>query len=99
MGGYIELYVNRCGQWECAHGWAPGSAKTRAIKTLSQNLESEFSRLHFAPDLLPSDTTGSEIYLGEQDGERFAFQPGPIFSNLVLADEINRAPAKVQAAP
>ena len=76
----------------------PGLAKTRAIKTLSKHLESEFSRIQFTPDLLPSDITGSEIYLGEQAKERFVFQPGPIFSNLVLADEINRAPAKVQAA-
>jgi MoxR-like ATPase len=76
----------------------PGLAKTRAIKTLSQHLESEFSRIQFTPDLLPSDITGSEIYLGEEAEERFVFQPGPIFSNLVLADEINRAPAKVQAA-
>jgi MoxR-like ATPase len=76
----------------------PGLAKTRAIKTLSTHLESEFSRIQFTPDLLPSDITGSEVYLGEEAAERFAFQPGPIFSNLVLADEINRAPAKVQAA-
>ena len=76
----------------------PGLAKTRAIKTLSKHLESEFRRIQFTPDLLPSDITGSEIYLGEQAKKRFVFQPGPIFSNLVLADEINRAPAKVQAA-
>ena len=76
----------------------PGLAKTRAIKTLSLHLESAFSRIQFTPDLLPSDITGSEIYLGEQAEERFVFRPGPIFSNLVLADEINRAPAKVQAA-
>ncbi|TWU56315.1 AAA family ATPase [Rubripirellula reticaptiva] len=76
----------------------PGLAKTRAIKTLSQNLESEFSRIQFTPDLLPSDITGAEIYLGEDAAERFVFQKGPIFANLVLADEINRAPAKVQAA-
>ncbi|MEM6689253.1 MAG: MoxR family ATPase [Planctomycetota bacterium] len=76
----------------------PGLAKTRAIKTLSQNLESEFSRIQFTPDLLPADVTGSEVYLGEDSSERFAFQPGPIFGNLVLADEINRSPAKVQAA-
>ncbi len=74
----------------------PGTAKTRSIKTLSKLIESEFSRVQFTPDLLPSDVTGSEIYR-EQTGE-FDFQPGPIFGNLVLADEINRAPAKVQAA-
>lgn len=76
----------------------PGLAKTRAIKTLSGNLQSEFSRIQFTPDLLPADITGSEVYLGEVSDERFVFQEGPIFSNLVLADEINRSPAKVQAA-
>lgn len=74
----------------------PGTAKTRSIKTLSKLVESQFRRVQFTPDLLPSDVTGSEIYR-EHDGS-FEFQPGPIFGNLVLADEINRAPAKVQAA-
>lgn len=74
----------------------PGTAKTRSIKTLSKLVEVEFGRVQFTPDLLPSDVTGSEVYR-EQTGE-FDFQPGPIFGNLVLADEINRAPAKVQAA-
>src|SRR6478609_6798013 len=72
----------------------PGLAKTRAIKSLSQALESEFSRIQFTPDLLPSDVTGGEIY---RDG-KFEFRQGPVFGNLVLADEINRAPAKVQSA-
>ena len=76
----------------------PGLAKTRAVKSLAKNMEAEFSRVQFTPDLLPSDITGSEMYLGEQTEERFAFQKGPIFANIVLADEINRAPAKVQAA-
>jgi MoxR-like ATPase len=74
----------------------PGVAKTRSIKTLGKLVESEFRRVQFTPDLLPSDVTGSEIYR-EQNGS-FDFQPGPIFGNLVLADEINRSPAKVQAA-
>jgi MoxR-like ATPase len=74
----------------------PGTAKTRSIKTMSKLIESEFRRVQFTPDLLPSDVTGSEIYR-EQNGT-FEFQPGPLFGNLVLADEINRAPAKVQAA-
>lgn len=74
----------------------PGTAKTRSIKTLSRLIQSEYRRVQFTPDLLPSDVTGSEIYR-EQTGT-FDFQPGPIFGNLVLADEINRAPAKVQAA-
>ncbi|MEN8213730.1 MAG: MoxR family ATPase [Pseudomonadota bacterium] len=76
----------------------PGLAKTRAIKALSDNLEADFSRIQFTPDLLPADITGAEIYLGEDAANRFEFQPGPIFANLVLADEINRAPAKVQSA-
>lgn len=74
----------------------PGVAKTRSIKTLGKLVESQFRRVQFTPDLLPSDVTGSEIYR-EQTG-KFDFQQGPIFGNLVLADEINRAPAKVQAA-
>jgi len=76
----------------------PGLAKTRAVKGLAKNLDSEFSRIQFTPDLLPADITGSEMYLGESATDRFEFQPGPIFANLVLADEVNRAPAKVQAA-
>jgi len=77
----------------------PGLGKTRAIKCLSKALESEFSRIQFTPDLLPSDVTGGEIYRAEANGEAaFEFRKGPIFGNLVLADEINRAPAKVQSA-
>jgi MoxR-like ATPase len=76
----------------------PGLAKTRAIKALATNLQTEFNRVQFTPDLLPSDITGTELYLGEDSTDRFQFQPGPIFANIVLADEINRAPAKVQAA-
>jgi len=75
---------------------APGLAKTKAIKNLSEGIEGDFHRVQFTPDLLPSDITGTEIYRPE-DGS-FRFQQGPIFHNLVLADEINRAPAKVQSA-
>ncbi len=75
---------------------APGLAKTKAIKTLSECLEADFHRIQFTPDLLPADVTGSDIYK-PKDGN-FEFQKGPIFHNLVLADEINRAPAKVQSA-
>ena len=70
----------------------------RAVKSLAKNLEADFSRIQFTPDFLPSDITGSEMYLSEGSVELFAFQPTPIFSNIVLADEVNRAPAKVQAA-
>ncbi|ALJ36460.1 MoxR family ATPase [Azospirillum brasilense] len=77
----------------------PGLAKTRAIKSLSQALVSEFSRIQFTPDLLPSDVTGGDVYVSDADSSgRFEFRQGPIFGNLVLADEINRAPAKVQSA-
>ncbi|NKL05652.1 AAA domain-containing protein [Rhizobium leguminosarum bv. viciae] len=76
----------------------PGLAKTRAIKSLAKNLDSELSRVQFTPDLLPADITGSEIYFSEGGKGQFKFQQGPIFANLILADEINRAPAKVQSA-
>lgn len=75
----------------------PGLAKTRAIKSLANELDCGLSRIQFTPDLLPSDITGTEIYQSESE-EKFIFQKGPIFSNLILADEINRAPAKVQSA-
>ncbi|MEM1429137.1 MAG: MoxR family ATPase [Pseudomonadota bacterium] len=76
----------------------PGLAKTRAIKALAKNLECDFSRIQFTPDLLPADVTGTEVYYQKAGGAEFRFEPGPIFANIVLADEINRAPAKVQAA-
>jgi len=76
----------------------PGLAKTRAIKAMAKNLDAKFSRVQFTPDLLPSDVTGTEVYLQAAGGGEFRFDPGPIFANIVLADEINRAPAKVQAA-
>jgi MoxR-like ATPase len=75
---------------------APGLAKTRAIKSLAVGIEADFHRIQFTPDLLPGDVTGTEIYRPQEGG--FHFQPGPIFNNLILADEINRAPAKVQSA-
>ncbi len=75
---------------------APGLAKTKAIKTLADCITAKYNRIQFTPDLLPSDITGSEIYVAAK-GE-FEFRKGPVFANLVLADEINRAPAKVQSA-
>lgn len=75
---------------------APGLAKTRAIKTLADGLEGSFHRIQFTPDLLPGDVTGTEIYRPQE--ANFHFQKGPIFHNMVLADEVNRAPAKVQSA-
>lgn len=75
---------------------APGLAKTKAIKHLSEGIEADFQRIQFTPDLLPTDITGTDIYSPQE--HRFDFQPGPIFHNLVLTDEINRAPAKVQSA-
>jgi len=75
----------------------PGLAKTRAINALSKNLDLSLNRIQFTPDLLPSDITGTEVYQPEAENP-FSFEKGPIFASLVLADEINRAPAKVQSA-
>lgn len=74
----------------------PGLAKTLAIKTLSQLVDAQFSRIQFTPDLLPADVIGTMIY--SQKDEKFIVEQGPVFANFVLADEINRAPAKVQSA-
>ncbi|MFB9136558.1 AAA family ATPase [Vibrio olivae] len=74
----------------------PGLAKTRAVKCLADCIEGDFHRIQFTPDLLPADLTGTDIF--RQETGQFDFQPGPIFNSLILADEINRAPAKVQAA-
>lgn len=74
----------------------PGLAKTRAIKALAQGIQADFQRVQFTPDLLPADLTGSDIYRPEEGS--FHFQRGPLFHNLILVDEINRAPAKVQSA-
>ena len=76
----------------------PGLAKTRAVKAMAKHLVADFSRIQFTPDLLPSDVTGTDIYYSEGGKGEFRFQPGPVFGNILLADEINRAPAKVQAA-
>src|SRR5262245_47727167 len=72
----------------------PGLAKTRAVKSLAKNLEAGLSRIQFTPDLLPADITGTEVYHQESGKAEFRFEQGPIFNNLILADEINRAPAK-----
>jgi MoxR-like ATPase len=74
----------------------PGVAKTRSVKALARNLDAQFRRIQFTPDLLPADVVGSDIY--EQKTGDFRFEPGPVFGNIVLVDEINRAPAKVQSA-
>jgi len=77
----------------------PGLAKTTAIKTLARALDAPFRRIQFTPDLMPSDITGTMVLGRDEKGEkRFVFQPGPIFANIILADEINRAPSKVQSA-
>ncbi|MDG2394477.1 MAG: AAA family ATPase, partial [Thalassotalea sp.] len=74
----------------------PGLAKTRAVNALADGVKADFHRIQFTPDLLPADLTGTDIYRPENG--TFEFQPGPLFQNLILADEINRAPAKVQSA-
>jgi MoxR-like ATPase len=76
----------------------PGTAKTRSIKTLAKSLTVDLGRVQFTPDLLPSDVTGTEVYQEVNGKPLLTFQKGPIFNNLLLADEINRSPAKVQAA-
>ena len=76
----------------------PGTAKTRSVKALANTLNAKFGRVQFTPDLLPSDITGTEMYQEIDGKHQLSFQPGPIFNNILLADEINRAPAKVQAA-
>jgi MoxR-like ATPase len=76
----------------------PGTAKTRSVKALSRALSASLGRIQFTPDLLPSDVTGTEIYQEVDGRQELSFQQGPIFNNIVLADEINRSPAKVQAA-
>ncbi|WP_432669543.1 AAA family ATPase [Pseudomonas umsongensis] len=76
----------------------PGLAKTRTVKALAKHLDAKMSRIQFTPDLLPSDITGAEVLHQVEGRNEIRFQPGPLFGNLILADEINRAPAKVQAA-
>jgi MoxR-like ATPase len=76
----------------------PGLAKTRTVKALAKHLDAKMSRIQFTPDLLPSDITGAEVLHQVEGKNEIQFQPGPLFGNLILADEINRAPAKVQAA-
>lgn len=76
----------------------PGTAKTRSIKAMAKVLEVDLGRIQFTADLLPSDVTGTEIFQEENGKQRLTFRPGPVFNHLVLADEINRAPAKVQGA-
>lgn len=78
----------------------PGLAKTRAVRELAEHVEGEFRRIQFTPDLLPSDITGSEIYQqnATREEDQFRFRPGPVFGNVILADEINRASARVQSA-
>ena len=75
---------------------APGLAKTRAVRIVGEAIEGDFHRLQFTPDLLPADLTGTEVFRPQE--ATFQFQPGPLFHNLILADEVNRAPAKVQSA-
>jgi len=76
----------------------PGLAKTRAVRAMADAIEGKFSRIQFTPDLLPSDVVGTQLLKNEDQKQTFHFHPGPIFGNIILADEINRAPAKIQSA-
>lgn len=86
-----------CGGHVLLEGY-PGTAKTRTVRRLAALLNASMGRIQFTPDLLPADITGAEVYHPQRDEQRMVFEPGPIFKQLVLADEINRAPAKVQSA-
>ncbi len=86
-----------CGGHVLLEGF-PGTAKTRTVRRLAAMLGASMGRIQFTPDLLPADITGTEVYHPQRDEQRLVFEPGPIFKQLVLADEINRAPAKVQSA-
>jgi len=94
-----ELFLGLIAQGHCLMIGVPGLAKTLIVKTLSEAIDLDFRRIQFTPDLMPSDITGSEIIEEADHGKRaFRFIPGPVFTQLLLADEINRAPAKTQAA-
>lgn len=97
MDGVVEslLICLLCGGHALLEGM-PGLAKTTSVKALADALEGDFHRIQFTPDLLPSDVVGTDMYV--QEAGEFRFRPGPVFHNIVLADEINRAPAKVQSA-
>ena len=93
-----ELLIAMFSRGHCILEGVPGLAKTLMISTLAKSLTLDFSRIQFTPDLLPSDVTGTDVYYSDGGKGAFRFQPGPVFGNVLLADEINRAPAKVQAA-
>ncbi len=94
-----DLFIGLLAQGHCLMIGVPGLAKTLIVKTLSEAIDLKFNRIQFTPDLMPSDITGSEIIEENDHGKReFRFIPGPVFTQLLLADEINRAPAKTQSA-
>lgn len=89
-----DLMIGLFSGWHILLEWVPGLAKTLCVETLSKVVDLDYKRIQFTPDLLPSDLIGSKVY----ENNKFSVKKGPIFSNLVLADEINRAPSKVQSA-
>ncbi|KGE04255.1 AAA family ATPase [Pseudohaliea rubra] len=93
-----RLVISLLANGNCLLEGLPGLAKTRAVKALARALAVDFSRLQFTPDLLPADVTGTEILHAGEGATGFRFDPGPVFANIVLVDEVNRAPAKVQSA-
>src|SRR5438445_10025096 len=94
-----ELLVAMFARGHCLLVGVPGLAKTLMIRTLAEALDLQFSRIQFTPDLMPADITGTNILAENEAGRRtFQFQPGPVFANMILADEINRATPKTQSA-
>src|SRR3954469_15240787 len=92
-----QLLIALLAGGHCLITGAPGLAKTLLVKSIAQIFHLKFQRVQFTPDLMPADNTGTEILQESADGRRMAFVPGPIFANLILADEINRTPPKTQA--
>src|ERR1700758_824740 len=93
-----QLLISLFAGGHCLITGAPGLAKTLLVRTIAQVFHLKFQRIQFTPDLMPADITGTEILQDTSEGRKMAFVPGPIFANMILADEINRTPPKTQAA-
>ncbi|HBF04016.1 MAG TPA: AAA family ATPase, partial [Verrucomicrobiales bacterium] len=93
-----EILIALLAGGNCLITGAPGLAKTLLVKSIAQVFDLRFQRIQFTPDLMPADITGTEILQDSEEGRKLTFVPGPIFANMILADEINRTPPKTQAA-